>query len=358
MVALDPSEPVTMEVNDPAVLAIEPLVTVLITTYNQQEYLAQAIEGAVGQQVDFPFEIIIGEDCSTDATRAIALDYQKRYPQLLRVVYANRNVGAFRNSNRCFPRARGEFVAYCEGDDYWSDPRKLQKQVDFLRAHPECGMVHSDYDYLVHAFGRWRVIPSINRTKGRSIPTGDIYPALLRTMTIRTCTMMGRRSLLHQHYQSALRSPEHAVGDRPIVLHMSKLALIGYIDQPLATYRRRPGSFINSGHRNLLRMRKMKLAMYRNFAAAFAASEADWLEMQRICYLDILHSAVLAKSREDFEVARQWLVANGQMGGREHRLAVLSLLMRLPPQVLSWALSVKDLKNELYLLLRSRQKAT
>jgi glycosyltransferase involved in cell wall biosynthesis len=342
-----------IEVSDPAVMAVTPVVSVLMITYNHDPYLAEAIEGVIAQKTDFPVELVIGEDGSSDNTRAIALGYQHRYPGLLRVVYSEKNVGAFNNSNRCFHRLRGEFVAYCEGDDYWSDPLKLQKQVGFLRANPDYGMVHSDYDYLMRLFGVWRRVKNRNRLKHGVIPQGgEIYSDLLKRMFIRTCTMMCRATLLKQHYCSKLRSQDNPVGDRPIALHLSKLAKIGYIDEPLATYRRTPGSMINAGRLSVLRMRKKKINMFQAFATEFGASESEWLEMQKIHYRDVLFSSFLAKSRTDFAEAYTWLYRNDKNFAKSRRVVIMALLMK-PPLLLNAVLYAGTAFREIKLWLIS-----
>lgn len=114
-----------------------PLVTVLITTYNQQTYIAKAIDSVLAQKTDFPFEIYVSEDCGTDGTRAILQDYAQRYPHIIRLNLRSENVGISRNWYEGLCAARGEFVCTLEGDDWWLDEYKLQKQVDFLRSHPD-----------------------------------------------------------------------------------------------------------------------------------------------------------------------------------------------------------------------------
>ena len=114
-----------------------PLVTVLITTYNQEGYIAQAIDSVLAQKTDFPFEIYISEDCGTDGTRAILQDYARRYPDIIRLNLRSENVGISRNWYEGLCAARGEFVCTLEGDDWWLDENKLQMQVDFLRSHPD-----------------------------------------------------------------------------------------------------------------------------------------------------------------------------------------------------------------------------
>ena len=125
-----------------------PLVSVVTITYNHAPYIAKCIEGVLMQQVNFPMEFIIAEDCSTDGTRAICEEYAKKYPDLIRLLPSEGNMGAVMNEQRAFEAARGKYIATCEGDDYWTDPLKLQKQVDFLESH-------SDYSVCFHRFKRY-----------------------------------------------------------------------------------------------------------------------------------------------------------------------------------------------------------
>nr|WP_319493617.1 glycosyltransferase [uncultured Desulfobacter sp.] len=113
------------------------LVSVWCIAYNQEQYIAQAIESWLMQKTDFPIEIVIGEDCSTDNTRAIIDSYQAKYPDLIRVIGSENNVGMMANFVRTLEACKGDFIALCEGDDYWTDPLKLQKQFDFLTHAPE-----------------------------------------------------------------------------------------------------------------------------------------------------------------------------------------------------------------------------
>lgn len=117
----------------------EPLVSICVVTYNHEKFIAQCLDGLLMQQTDFPFEIIIGEDCSTDRTRQIVRQYEATHPGIIRPMYHQRNVGASRNLfEHVLSRTRGRYIAICDGDDYWTDPQKLQKQVDFLEQHPQC----------------------------------------------------------------------------------------------------------------------------------------------------------------------------------------------------------------------------
>lgn len=111
--------------------------SVLIITYNQERYIAQALDSVLAQRTDFDFEIVVGDDGSTDKTREILRDYQGRYPGKIRLLLPENNTGATRNFINTYRACRGQFVAILEGDDYWTSPGKLQLQVDFLESHPE-----------------------------------------------------------------------------------------------------------------------------------------------------------------------------------------------------------------------------
>ncbi|OWP61510.1 hypothetical protein CDA63_19030 [Hymenobacter amundsenii] len=126
-------------------------VSVCCITYNHGDYLAQAIESVLAQKTDFAVEMIIGEDHSPDNTRAIAQQYEQRYPGQVRVLAHAQNLGIMRNLMATRAACQGEFIAFLEGDDYWIDPTKLQRQVEALRASPDCAMCFHDAELLHEA---------------------------------------------------------------------------------------------------------------------------------------------------------------------------------------------------------------
>jgi glycosyltransferase involved in cell wall biosynthesis len=113
-----------------------PKVSVVSITYNHEAYIRDSLDGIVAQEIDFPVEVIVADDASTDATPAIIQEYADRYPHLFRPILRSENIGPHANVTDALSAARGEYLALCEGDDYWSDPRKLSKQVTFLDKHP------------------------------------------------------------------------------------------------------------------------------------------------------------------------------------------------------------------------------
>ena len=117
------------------------MISVLVCTYNQEKYFAQALDSILMQKCDEPFEILIGDDCSTDDTGKIADDYQSRYPDKVRVVRPEKNGGASYYIIGLVHSAEGEYLSICDGDDYWLRNDVLQKQIDIFRTNPSVGMV-------------------------------------------------------------------------------------------------------------------------------------------------------------------------------------------------------------------------
>ncbi len=115
----------------------EPLLSIVCLAYNHASFIRKALESFLQQETDFPFEVIVHDDASTDTTAAIIADYAARYPSIIKPIYQTQNQFSLGEpfSMRLFARAGGKYIAYCEGDDYWTDPTKLQQQVDFLEQH-------------------------------------------------------------------------------------------------------------------------------------------------------------------------------------------------------------------------------
>ncbi len=112
-------------------------VSVLMLTYNHSKYIADAIESVIRQKTNFPFELVIGEDCSTDDTARICREYQEKYPEIIRLTTSAENIGLQENFIRTYHQCTGKYMAICEGDDFWINKSKLQIQADFLDQHEE-----------------------------------------------------------------------------------------------------------------------------------------------------------------------------------------------------------------------------
>lgn len=116
----------------------KPKLSVVMITYNHENYIEQAVRSVMMQETDFDYELVIGEDCSTDSTREIILRLKEEFPDKIRLLLHPQNIGMIPNMVSTYNTCRGKYIALCEGDDYWTHPKKLQIQVDYMESHPEC----------------------------------------------------------------------------------------------------------------------------------------------------------------------------------------------------------------------------
>ncbi|GAA4460724.1 hypothetical protein GCM10023093_03900 [Nemorincola caseinilytica] len=215
-----------------------PLVSIFVITYRHERFIAQCLDSLVGQVTNFDFRVVLGEDCSPDGTRAICEEYAARYPHIIDLLPATENLGAVRNGMRTLKACTGKYIAMCEGDDYWCDMHKLQKQVDLLEADPSVSLCFSSvhiqddigwnkpYDHYFTVLDTDTVtIEDVIRTDRNIIPTP---------------TILFRRSVLPpQPYPPFF---EYALmGDIPIQLFATHSGVAKAIPGPLAVYRDHEG---------------------------------------------------------------------------------------------------------------------
>jgi glycosyltransferase involved in cell wall biosynthesis len=200
-------------------------------THNHEPYVAQAIDSILAQQCDFEFELIIGEDCSQDRTREICEDYARSLPGRVQLVTSAANVGMHRNLARIWDRARGKYIALCEGDDYWTDLRKLAKQVAFLEGRPDytlCGA----YTHKIRQAdgGQWE-------------PAGRVGPP-----AVKECYGLEDLILDYSFHTSSVLLRKEVVrfpdwfqdqycADRPLYLLCAEQGPVGFIPEVMSVYR-------------------------------------------------------------------------------------------------------------------------
>ena len=131
-----------------------PMVSVVIPSYNRANTVSQTIESILNQKCNFDFELIIGDDCSTDNTRDILSAYQSRYPEQIKLLFYDENIGLGANWATCIKHCRGKYIANCDNDDYWHHPQKLQLQVDFMEQHLNYGLCYTNYRVHDRTTGR------------------------------------------------------------------------------------------------------------------------------------------------------------------------------------------------------------
>jgi glycosyltransferase involved in cell wall biosynthesis len=206
-------------------------ISVTVTAYNHEKYIAQAIDSILMQTVNFNYEIIIGEDCSADNTRNIVIDFQKRYPDKIKLILPQKNLGygGKKNFVQNLQASQGDYIALLDGDDYWTSPYKLQKQVDFLDSHPECSMCfhNAKVFYEDGSRGSWNLNP-INQKEMLTLED------LLAGNVIATSSSMLRRDLLSEFPDWFFKA---LPGDWILFIFFARRGDIGYINEVMSMYR-------------------------------------------------------------------------------------------------------------------------
>jgi len=207
-------------------------------TYNHEAYIVQAMEGVLMQKCNFSIELIIGEDCSTDKTRQICNDYALKHSEI-NLLATETNLGMMPNFIRTLRACTGKYIAICEGDDYWTDPLKLQKQVDFLEKHGDYGLVWTDVDFYYQS----------TKVFKRSIFKNKISPIynsfneiLINKAFIAPCTWLYRREY------SPCGINEYCDGTFPMILDIIAVTKIKYLDEVTSVYRYTQGSASRSAN--------------------------------------------------------------------------------------------------------------
>ena len=213
-------------------------VSVCVVTYNHERYIAQAIESVLAQRTTFPYEIVIGEDCSTDNTRAIVRDLVARYPDRIRLRLADRNQGGKQNFMGTFNDCRGQYVVILEGDDYWTCADKLQLQVEALEAHPNWALCFHPAT-CVYEDGRQgpELLPeSWDRSEGR-------LEDLFERNFMATSSVLFRNRLF-----PALPDwfAEISIGDWALHILNAAHGRIGFLPQVMSAYRIHAGGVFSS----------------------------------------------------------------------------------------------------------------
>ncbi|HEY5462821.1 MAG TPA: glycosyltransferase [Hanamia sp.] len=233
-----------------------PLVSIVCTTYNHQAYIKDALEGFVMQQTNFPFEIIVHDDASTDRTVEIIKEYELKYPGLFFNIYQETNQYSKGNGDVgkiVYAAPKGKYVAMCEGDDYWTDPLKLQKQVDFLEQNKEYSLVCHDALILNQIDNSSRLFYNSNNKKKHTFSTND-------TFNVHLCPTA---SIVYRKLPDFLNeqlSKGRNTGDQMLIQLISLTGLIFRMDDVMSVYRIHPQGISQVSTEGLIRGLKDKVA--------------------------------------------------------------------------------------------------
>lgn len=234
--------------------------SVVVLAYNHEKFLSQTLDGILAQEVDFSYEIVVGEDCSTDQTRRLVQAYEQRYPAVFNPIYHPHNVGMGANFKACLEACRGQYIALVEGDDYWTNPRKLRKQVAWLDEHP-------DFSLCFH--------PMSNHYEDGSRPDHvpreylkDTYPfddfLAANESIASTASLVLRNGLLAWPDWLFTVAPI----DYPLVVLYAELGKVKLLPEVMGAYRVHPGGIWSSAqaHVNIKSWVLMSEQLWRHYA--------------------------------------------------------------------------------------------
>ena len=212
-----------------------PLISIVCMTYNHAANIRHALDGFLKQKTNFPYEICLGEDGSTDGTKEICHEYLEKNSDKIRLFERSRNdvifienqpTGRF-NFIETLKESRGKYIAICDGDDYWTDPYKLQKQIDFLKNNNEYSMVHTNYSNLKNGI--------IKDKPGKFGSIKDVKNQLLIKNFIGTLTVCVKKTVLLDALP--IIKNQYRSADLALWMHISQKSKIGYLKDNTAVYR-------------------------------------------------------------------------------------------------------------------------
>ena len=254
--------------------------SVLMITYNHGPFIAEAIESVLMQQVDFDYELVISDDCSNDGTREIVQAYQEQYPDRIKLLLPEKNLGMHRNFVQTLYACQGQYVAVLEGDDYWTSKDKLQQQADFLDRN-------SDFAICFHnALMRFEDV----NIEPVNLCTDDFKPVftlrdLLRRNIIPTCTAMFRHGLVREFPDWFFQT---GMADWPFNVFNAMHGKIGYLNRVMAVYRSHEGG------------------VWSGLSKARTVEELAKVHLHLNAYLNYEYDEIISA-----ELFKQWLVLAG-----------------------------------------------
>jgi glycosyltransferase involved in cell wall biosynthesis len=232
-------------------------ISVVVFTYNQQDTIGQALDSVICQQGDFELEVVVGEDCSKDNTWNICNEYQKRYPNVVRLLPNEKNLGIMGNFARTAKACTGDYLAILAGDDYWCDEHKLQKQLHFMQEHPEYGVVCTNgYRLMVHTGKLMEGIAPLH-----PIPDGDVrgyYHDRFGGVYAMPLSLLIRRDLMQYVDLDAYIRLGFPVEDYPMQSVLAHHTRFGYLPDKTCVYRvhQESATFVSYDHPRYLAYHK------------------------------------------------------------------------------------------------------
>lgn len=253
------------------------VVNVVLTTYNQETLVSRAIDSVLNQVTDFPYNLIIGEDCSLDGTLDVCKRYVEDNPGKIILIHSDTNVGLIKNYQRCFKECDADLIAILEGDDYWTDIYKLQKQVSEFAKDATLGLVHTNYQPLFHESNKLGDISRASLNRKIACQGHNQFVNILRQNFICSITVMFKREVLNEIDFDYFDEAGCNTVDYIIWLQLSQKFSILYMDHKTAVYRISNFSISNSNNfEKTLKFNDTKLKIAKYYLTKFPSSELEY----------------------------------------------------------------------------------
>ncbi len=214
------------------------LVSICMITYQHAQFFEEAIQNLLDQETNFPFEIVVRDDASTDGTTELISTYAQSHPNKIRLLPGKENLGMINNFKTVIKACKGKYIAFCEGDDYWIDNRKLDNQISMMEGDPDIGLIYTNYR-VINEEGK----PIIHQKYTyRNMPEGYILQEIIRGEFPYTVTVCARRETFIDKLDQIILE-DYRMGDYPLWLHIAKSWKIAYLPSVTSVYRRHSNSF-------------------------------------------------------------------------------------------------------------------
>ncbi len=253
-----------------------PFVSIICTVYNKEPWLKKTIDSFLAQQTEFAYEIILVDDASSDGSRSIIQDYQANYPDLIRAFYQDENQGISKTWVSICKEARGQYIARCDGDDFWLDPLKLQKQVDLLESKPDCKWSNTDFDI----YDEQGTLVSKAGFANHTIPLADTYEKMLATrgFTMASTWLVDRDLMLEVNQELDLTTSDDTFN---LQLELFQRTSLAYLNEATVAYTINQGS--DSRPRDFRKLeRRFHKLLQTQFDYLDKYPNADFKEMTKI----------------------------------------------------------------------------
>lgn len=294
------------------------MVSIIVLTYNQENTIGRTLDSILKQETQYPYEIIIGDDCSKDSTRSICEKYQREYPDKVKLNEPHDNYGVVRNYIDTLRRCKGKYIMECAGDDWWHNPQKIELQVSFMEGSPNCVVLHSGFDEY-HVATNTTVIK-------KPIPTSkDQFVSVIRRNPVCAPTVCIRKSAMDAIHIDSFVDLGFMVEDYPSWLALSTQGDICTMEQSLATYSIYPGSIHNIRDYN----KRVKYIDNFHQMRNYYAEKNGRLNVLRNV-LDTLYYTQKAETAIQYGVRKDAIEAYRRINNKDRKTRIKSLMVRIP----------------------------